>query len=328
MDPTALLAGAMSSKSNLMANLLSIGAGLYKDKKNRDWQERQNEKDYEQTLALYDKQRQDALSDWASQNAYNHPLEQMNRLRQAGLNPHLVYGKGADTTADAIRSSGMSQVKRNPFQSSFDTGSIASLGSSVGQGFQTYFDVKAKQAQTDNVQQQTALMQEEALFKQASTAKTLTESAKTDFELKQAQELRDTTIENAKLQNEKLRADTQFSLDNNQRQELANSSNVQLTLEKIITEKIAHAKDQQQIELLKEQLNATRQSQYIQMYEEELTRMGIHKSDPWYFRGMMNLINGNIKEPKGPWRDFKNWVTGTQVPDYNMNAEKQFNRRK
>ena len=39
------------------------------------------------------------LQMWHMQNAYNDPSQQMARLKAAGLNPNLVYGKGATTTA-------------------------------------------------------------------------------------------------------------------------------------------------------------------------------------------------------------------------------------
>jgi len=31
---------------------------------------------------------------WKMQNEYNSPLNQMKRLKEAGLNPNLMYGKG------------------------------------------------------------------------------------------------------------------------------------------------------------------------------------------------------------------------------------------
>ena len=31
---------------------------------------------------------------WKMQNAYNAPKQQMSRLKEAGLNPNLMYGKG------------------------------------------------------------------------------------------------------------------------------------------------------------------------------------------------------------------------------------------
>lgn len=38
-----------------------------------------------------------ALSNWALENSYNSPREQMNRYLEAGLNPNLVYGAGASS---------------------------------------------------------------------------------------------------------------------------------------------------------------------------------------------------------------------------------------
>lgn len=54
------------------------------NRKTRKWSEQQ-----------YDKQRGHALEDWQRQNDYNSPLAQMNRLKDAGLNPNLVYGATA-----------------------------------------------------------------------------------------------------------------------------------------------------------------------------------------------------------------------------------------
>jgi hypothetical protein len=44
-------------------------------------------------LEMYNTQRQDALADWNRQNQYNSPEAQMTRFKEAGLNPHLIYGQ-------------------------------------------------------------------------------------------------------------------------------------------------------------------------------------------------------------------------------------------
>ena len=44
---------------------------------------------------------QRSIDMWNMNNAYNDPSAQMERLKQAGLNPNLVYGGGATTTASA-----------------------------------------------------------------------------------------------------------------------------------------------------------------------------------------------------------------------------------
>ena len=52
-------------------------------------------------LEMYNTQRQDALADWNRQNQYNSPQAQMARFKEAGLNPHLIYGQM--TTAQPIK---------------------------------------------------------------------------------------------------------------------------------------------------------------------------------------------------------------------------------
>lgn len=52
-------------------------------------------------LEMYNTQRQDALADWNRQNQYNSPEAQMARFKEAGLNPHLIYGQM--TTAQPIK---------------------------------------------------------------------------------------------------------------------------------------------------------------------------------------------------------------------------------
>lgn len=54
------------------------------------------------SLEFYDRQRADALADWNRQNQYNSPQAQMQRFKEAGLSPHLIYGQ--TNVAPAVRS--------------------------------------------------------------------------------------------------------------------------------------------------------------------------------------------------------------------------------
>lgn len=98
----------MTMKSNNTGNWInaigtvasSIGSigGLFAqgnmNKKNRRWNEQ-----------MYAKQRADALADWNMQNEYNSPLAVMQRYKDAGLNPNLLYGEGTSSPASMVRSS-------------------------------------------------------------------------------------------------------------------------------------------------------------------------------------------------------------------------------
>lgn len=49
----------------------------------------------------YERDRNDANRDWDRQNAYNSPKAQMERFKEAGLNPNLMYGQGTPGNASA-----------------------------------------------------------------------------------------------------------------------------------------------------------------------------------------------------------------------------------
>ena len=61
-----------------------------------------NRANYKRSIKMYQMQRNDAIADWNMQNEYNSPEAQMRRLRDAGLNPNLVYGNGADATSASM----------------------------------------------------------------------------------------------------------------------------------------------------------------------------------------------------------------------------------
>lgn len=93
-----------------------IGGGL------SAWQSRQNVKDtnranIQQAELAYQRNKELAqytfdknLEMWNLQNRYNAPGAQMQRLQEAGLNPHLMYGKGTVGNAQ-----GMPQMQQTPY---------------------------------------------------------------------------------------------------------------------------------------------------------------------------------------------------------------------
>ena len=106
MDPLIISAGIAAASQGI--NAAATGK---MNKKTREWNEK-----------MYGIQREHALADWARQNEYNSPMAQMQRLRDAGLNPNLVYNNGATHSAQAVQKSDMKQW--SPQAPQFDFGQI------------------------------------------------------------------------------------------------------------------------------------------------------------------------------------------------------------
>lgn len=188
---------------------------------NRRWQAKQNEIDRKWQDAQYARMRKDALADRDFENAYSSPEQQMERLRQAGLNPNLIYGKGAEMVSASTRGSQMPQSNQPAPQLDINYGSIASqLGTSLMQ----YYDAKSKVAQTDNTLAATEVLKREAVLKEkegylkdATLAQTLQNTARSKFDYEQAMRLKDVTYENAILTNQRLESDIQTGAINREK---------------------------------------------------------------------------------------------------------------
>lgn len=118
---------------------------------------------------------------WNMQNQYNSPIEQMARLEQAGINPHMVYNNGATHTASSIPSSSQAvgSIQKaglgTPNVKGYNRAQVDSITRGIN-AFSDYQRLKNLQAQTDNVEAQTEVAQQqklnleqEALYKAAAT---------------------------------------------------------------------------------------------------------------------------------------------------------------
>jgi len=126
MDPATITAAASLASTGI--NAITQGS---LNKKTRQWNE-----------AMYQKQRTDALADWARTNEYNAPLQQMARLKEAGLSPHLIYGGGANSISQPVRSTDTKSWSPNAPQ--IDGGQIVSQYFGVQQQ-QNALEIQKKQ---------------------------------------------------------------------------------------------------------------------------------------------------------------------------------------
>jgi hypothetical protein len=247
---------------------------------NRDLQSKQNkeDRDYQEMVTL--RQRQWDLDDWARNNAYNSPEQQMNRLRQAGLNPHLVYGKGADNTANMVRG-GATQGPQKQEAPKFDFKATSAL--------MAYQQMKQSQAVTDNLGQQNALIAADTALRQTQEEQVRSQKAGQDlmnikygvendilkFDYGQKLQLGDLEISSKKLEVGLKEQALKLNVDKFQLEKMATSADVTQkylqglqTKEQTITAKLNNAAFSDQWEYLRQQTN------YIKAQIENLEKTG------------------------------------------------------
>lgn len=96
------------------------------------------------------------LQQWERENLYNSPMQQMQRLEQAGLNPNLMYGQGNPGSASSLKSEMPSSVGPARVNNS-----LQFLGNSLAPAISMYQDLQNRQAQLSVQQKQAALLDQE-----------------------------------------------------------------------------------------------------------------------------------------------------------------------
>lgn len=135
------------------------------------------------------------LEHWNRVNEYNSPQEQMARLAEAGLNPHLIYGskpQGAAGTAGPLSAQQQSSASVKPY--------TRAEARNIFEGFDTFSEIlnnaqksiliNTQEQQIESIKQDIALKATENVKKTAETDRLL-------FDLGLSKDLRNTSIQAA-----------------------------------------------------------------------------------------------------------------------------------
>lgn len=270
--------------------VIAAGAALTGQGINAVAQGAQNKKSRRFSREMYGRQRADALEDWNMQNEYNSPAAQMERLKAAGLNPNLVYGHGADAQSQGtIRSSGVPAAEFNAPR--FDTGDIMS----------SYFDSKIKQAQYDNLRTQNTVAEQEALLKAAqiiqttaSTGKTRADQASVEFDTMLKNQIKEISVEAARANLNKTLADTQYTLDQNERAQAQSASSLQEAAERILRSRAERSKIPLEKKLIERQIEALKNDWRLKQLDINLKEKGIQPHDNIFLRMLGQLLDKGV----------------------------------
>lgn len=119
-----------------ISGVFGLASNLITNQQNR--KREKGRRVYEQAQEL-DRRKYDQLM-WDKVNKYNHPLEQMSRLTQAGLNPNLIYGSSPGSAVGNAQSIATGkQLQGQAPQYQLDNPMVP------------FMDTKVKQAQANNM---------------------------------------------------------------------------------------------------------------------------------------------------------------------------------
>lgn len=207
---------------------------------------RMNRKNRKFAEHMYDIQRKAALADWENTNTYNSPVEQMKRLKAAGLNPNLVYGNGTDLQASPIRGADFDQP--NTAAPQFEN--------PVPEALNKYQQVSLQKQQIDNMKATEELIKAQT---QATLANAGLKNIQLDVEGKAFEQGTSDAERLAKYQKTAADAETahnkmRSSLVEAEVKEATQQSTVTLAAEKIIQMRIQNAKTEEERKNLAERL--------------------------------------------------------------------------
>lgn len=131
----------------------TIGASLY-----NSHMQAQSQRELRQSqLELYKRQRADTIDLMDRQNLYNSPSAQMDRLRDAGLNPHLIYSGGA--TNPSVSATPAAPPQLQPMGQYLDPSAFAQVA-------QMYYQSQGMQLQNEQLKLQNRGLEADVALKE------------------------------------------------------------------------------------------------------------------------------------------------------------------
>lgn len=158
----------------VIAGIAAVIGGIISSQGNKQSQERYNQAQ----MKLAEQQNAQQVDFWKMQNAYNDPSQQMNRLKNAGLNPNMLYGSGVSQASGNAGDVGKAaKPEIMPVQNAMQD---------VGQVIR---NSGMESAQIMNMRAQNNLLNKQAALTQAETTNKLIQAVKLKAEGKWADDL-------------------------------------------------------------------------------------------------------------------------------------------
>lgn len=262
-------------------------------------------------IAMYQLQRAHALKDWNMQNEYNSPAAQMERYKKAGLNPNLIYGQS--NTSQPIRTT---QADSHPL-SRINVDAAGAYNAHIA-GLLATQDIEVKKETANNLREQNTVLQNESLLKKAQVVSTLSSAEKTnldrlatEFALDLQKELRSTSVDAAKVDLQKKIADTQFTINQDERAAASNTSSLKEAAERILQMRAQRANTEAQRDEIRARIKNMGTDNTLRELELQLRREGVNPNDPIWWRSLNRILQDSTwKQTPGSVEYYQKGIQG------------------
>lgn len=161
----AAMGNAAATISPIVGGYIGSASSLRQLKKANEYNRSMAEYQYDKNLEM-----------WNLQNQYNLPSEQIQRFKDAGLNPNLMYGQGTNGNA----SSGPEmEIPNYQAYTGFGDFGFTEAGAAMSNGLNKVADYELKKEQADMVRQNTQNLQTDNEFRQLQITAQALHNAKT-----------------------------------------------------------------------------------------------------------------------------------------------------
>lgn len=257
----------------MLAAGATLGSQIFANRRNRQAQLEINKQNLQHDTVMYERQRSDALADRDYADKYNSPAQQMQRYKEAGLNPNLIYGQATNTPSATVRSA--SQMKGTADPPRY-------LPIDFGAGVTSYLDNNLKQAQINQTEQVTKNLEVDNILKQLNTVNSEIRNRKGLADLTVYQDMQNELLEKLQIGNEILEG----------------KQNFQYTEANILGQKLANM--QKDGKLKDQMLENLKNQSALQQLDLLLKRYGVDGSDPLYIKSILKfLTTGSLEEATG-----------------------------
>jgi len=243
------------------------------------------------TREMYERTFNDNLRLWDMTNTYNSPEMQMKRLQKAGLNPNLAYGDMGDNSASSLPTPDIVPPTFRAAQ--MDKPDLMSIALANA-------DLRIKQAQATNLNEQTDVIRQDAILRQW-------QARKAGFDFDFANEFRGFQAEALEESVRGRRVQSDLAINRDAREAIMQSHTVQEVAARVanLIEQnkgfvLERGQTRAETERILENIRQMQKDGRLKDFELKLNQDNMTKSDPLWARKILQFLTDGVDVSPNP----------------------------